>query len=65
MPGKHRGLKTVGPRFIKVRHPNREDAGDRTSLMGSTLLLLPEEDPKPPFPLPGRHRIRGAASHRA
>ena len=64
MPGKHRGATVLGPKFIRqpVRHVNRNDAGNRTSVMGSTLLLVPEdteyEQPERP---PGRHRLRADA----
>jgi hypothetical protein len=64
MEGRHRGSTVYGPRFTRqpIRHANRNQAGDRSTELGSTLLLIPEDGPGVLPPLgryTGRHRVRG------
>lgn len=65
--GRHRGASAYGPYFTRqLRHGNRNQAGSRSSVVGTTLLLLPEDiDGEAPTKYTGRHRVKGSHSHRA
>jgi hypothetical protein len=57
--GQHEGPVVLRPRILRlpIRHGNRQRAGDRTTEMGSLLVLEPPDE-RDDGPYTGRHRRR-------